>query len=116
MAIETAFQATGKTVVANVSGTINTVNVVSDAPANQLRFYSVSADVAIRVGNAAGNAIVSLPTPGVPGYGMPIVGGSGKVHVFTVGPTANITVSMISLTGNAGVSLVYITPGEGALG
>ncbi|MDE2020593.1 MAG: hypothetical protein KGJ13_09685 [Patescibacteria group bacterium] len=113
MATEIPFTPTGKTVVANVSGTINTVNVVSDAPSNQLRFYSVSADVAIRIGNSAGNAVVSLPTPNNPGYGMPIVGGSGRVHIFTAGPTTNVTVSMVSLTGNAGVSLVYITPGEG---
>lgn len=113
MGEQISFQPTGKTVVANVSGSVNTVNVVSDSPSNQLRFYSVSADVAIRIGNSAGNAIVSLPTPGNPAYGMPIVGGSGRVHIFTGGPTTNVTVSMTSLTGNAGVSLVYITPGEG---
>jgi|SRR5690348_5865029 len=105
------FQPTGKTFVANVSGTVNTINVVSDAPSNQLRFYCPSADIVARFGNSAGNSIVSLPVVGIPAYGMPVV--SGSAQIFTVGPTTNVTVSMTSTLGNSGVSLVYITPGEG---
>lgn len=105
------FQPTGKTFVANVSGSINTINVVSDAPSNQLRIYSPSADVVVRFGNAVGNSIVSLPVVGTPAYGMPVVGGG--TEIFTVGPTTNVTVSMTTTLGNSGTSLVYITPGEG---
>lgn len=113
MANQTAFQPMGKTVVANVSGTVNTITVTADSPCSQLRFYSISADVFVRIGSSAGNAVVSVPVPGTPGYGTPIVGGSGQILTgWQSGPFSNVTVSM-STTSNASFSLVYITPGEG---
>lgn len=113
MANQTAFQPMGKTVVANVSGTVNTVTVTADSPCNQFRIYSPSSDVFVRIGSSAGNAVVSVPVPGTPAYGTPVVGGSGQILTgWQSGSFSNVTVSLITAS-NASISLVYITPGEG---
>jgi hypothetical protein len=112
MANNIAFQVQGKTTRINVNTAANTVAILSDSPANQVRVHNgTAAEVFVRLSNSStGDAVV--PVAGTPAYGMVL---HNNATVILTAPaqatnTATLYLSAIVASGNA---IVYVTPGEG---
>ena len=112
MANNIAFQPMGKTTRINANTTANTVAILSDSPANQVRIHNgTAAEVFIRLSNSSVGDVV-IPTAGTPAYGVVL---HNNATVILTAPaqatnTATLYLSAIVATGNA---IVYVTPGEG---
>ena len=114
MANNIAFQVQGKTTRINVTTTANTVAILSDSPANQLRIHNgTAAEVFIRIGTASTDDAV-IPVAGTPAYGTILH--NNQTVIFTAprqatnSASTTLFVSAIIATGTA---TVYVTPGEG---
>jgi hypothetical protein len=114
MANNIAFQVQGKTTRINVTTAANTVAILSDSPANQLRIHNGTAgEVFIRIGTASTDDAV-IPVAGTPAYGT-VLHNNQTLTVTSPKQATNsasttVFVSAIVATGTA---IVYVTPGEG---
>jgi len=112
MANNIAFQVQGKTTRINVNTSANTVAILSDSPANQVRVHNgTAAEVFIRLSNSStGDAVI--PVAGTPAYGVVLHNNSTIILTAPAQATntATLYLSAIVATGNA---IVYVTPGEG---
>lgn len=112
MANNIPFQPMGKSTRINVTTTANTVAVLSDSPANQVRIHnSAATDVFIRFGtNNTEDAVI--PTAGTPAYGVTIH--NNQTNIFTVPNQASTTATLyVSAIVASGTATIYVTPGEG---
>ena len=112
MANNIPFQPMGKSTRINVTTTANTVAVLSDSPANQVRVHNgTAADVFIRFGTANTDAVV-IPTAGTPAYGFVLH--NNQTNIFTVPTQASTTATLyVSAIVASGTATIYVTPGEG---
>jgi len=112
MANNIAFQVQGKTTRINVNTSANTVAILSDSPANQVRVHNgTAAEVFIRLSNSSTGDVV-IPVAGTPAYGVVLHNNSTVILTAPAQATntATLYLSAIVATGNA---IVYVTPGEG---
>ena len=112
MANNIAFQVQGKTTRINVNTSANTVAILSDSPANQVRVHNgTAAEVFIRLSNSSTGDVV-IPVAGTPAYGVVLHNNSTIILTAPAQATntATLYLSAIVATGNA---IVYVTPGEG---
>ena len=114
MANNIAFQVQGKTTRINVTTTANTVAILSDSPANQLRIHNGTvAEVFIRIGTASTDDAV-IPVAGTPAYGTILH--NNQTVIFTAPKQATNSASttlFVSAIIATGTATVYVTPGEG---
>lgn len=112
MANNIPFQPMGKSTRINVTTTANTVAVLSDSPANQVRIHNgTAADVFIRFGTASTDAVV-IPTASTPAYGFILH--NNQTNIFTVPTQASTTATLyVSAIVASGTATIYVTPGEG---
>jgi hypothetical protein len=112
MANNIAFQPMGKTTRINVTTTANTVAVLSDVPANQVRIHNATAaEVFVRLGTASSQDAV-IPVAGTPGYGFVLH--NNATNIFTVPTQASTTATLyVSAIVASGTATIYVTPGEG---
>ena len=112
MANNIAFQPMGKSTRINVTTTANTVAVLSDSPANQVRVHNATAaEVFLRFGTASTDAVV-IPTAGTPAYGFILH--NNQTSIFTVPNQASSTATLyVSAIVASGTATIYVTPGEG---
>jgi len=112
MANNIAFQVQGKTTRINVNTAANTVAILSDSPANQVRIHNgTAAEVFVRLSNSStGDAVI--PVAGTPAYGVVLHNNSTIILTAPAQATntATLYLSAIVASGNA---IVYVTPGEG---
>jgi len=112
MANNIAFQVQGKTTRINANTAANTVAILSDSPANQVRIHNgTAAEVFVRLSNSSTGDVV-IPVGGTPAYGVVL---HNNATIILTAPaqatnTATLYLSAIVATGNA---IVYVTPGEG---
>lgn len=112
MANNIPFQSMGKTTLINVTTSANTVAIISDGPASQLRIHNGTAgEVFVRLGITSADA-AAVPTAGNASYGLVLH--NNQTNIFTVPKhatnTATLYLSAITASGNA---VIYATPGEG---
>lgn len=112
MANNIPFQPMGKTTRINVTTAANTVAIISDGPANQLRIHNgTAAEVFVRLGITSTDD-AAVPVAGNAAYGLVIH--NNQTNIFTVPKqatnTATLYLSAITASGNA---VIYATPGEG---
>ena len=114
MANNIAFQVQGKTTRINVTTAANTVAILSDSPANQLRIHNgTAAEVFIRIGTASTDDVV-IPVAGTPAYGTILH--NNQTVIFTAPKQATNSASttlFVSAIIATGTATVYVTPGEG---
>ncbi len=112
MANNIPFQPMGKSTRINVTTTANTVAVLSDSPANQVRIFNgAAANVFIRFGTASTDAVV-IPIAGTPAYGFVLH--NNQTSIFTVPTQASTTATLyVSAIVASGTATIYVTPGEG---
>jgi len=112
MANNIAFQVQGKTTRINANTTANTVAILSDSPANQVRIHNgTAAEVFVRLSNSSTGDVV-IPVAGTPAYGVVLHNNSTVILTAPAQATntATLYLSAIVATGNG---IVYVTPGEG---
>lgn len=112
MANNIPFQPMGKTTRINVTTTANTVSILSDSPANQVRVHNgTAAEIFIRLGTASTDDAV-IPTAGTPAYGAILH--NNQTAIFTAPKQAsNTAVLYVSAIIATGTGTIYVTPGEG---
>jgi len=112
MANNIPFQPMGKTTRINVTTSANTVAILSDSPANQVRIHNgTAAEIFIRLGTSATDDAV-IPTAGTPAYG--VLMHNNQTTIFTTPKqAANTAVLYVSAIINTGSGIIYVTPGEG---
>ena len=112
MANNIAFQPMGKTTRINVNTAANTVAILSDSPANQVRVHNgTAAEVFVRLSNSStGDAVV--PVAGTPAYGM-VLHNNGTVILTAPAQATNTATLYLSAIVASGNAIVYVTPGEG---
>ena len=112
MANNIAFQAMGKTTRINVTTTANTVAILSDSSANQVRIHNgTAAEVFIRLSNSSSDAAV-IPVAGTPSYGM-VVHNNATVILTAPKQATNTATLYVSAIVASGTATLYDTPGEG---
>ncbi|CAB5229722.1 hypothetical protein UFOVP1562_10 [uncultured Caudovirales phage] len=114
MANNIAFQAQGKTTRINVTTAANTVAILSDSPANQLRIHNGTAgEVFIRIGTTSTDD-AAIPVAGTPAYGTVLH--NNQTVIFTAPKQATNSASttlFVSAIVASSTAIVYVTPGEG---
>jgi hypothetical protein len=112
MANNIPFQPMGKTTRINVTTAANTVAILSDSPANQVRIHNgTGTEVFIRLGISNTDDVV-IPTAGTPAYGFVVH--NNTTNIFTAPKQAsNTAVLYVSAIVASGTATVYVTPGEG---
>jgi hypothetical protein len=112
MANNIPFQPMGKTTRINVTTTANTVAILSDSPANQVRVHNgTAAEIFIRLGTSSTDDAV-IPTAGTAAYGVLLH--NNTTAIFTAPKQAsNTAVLYVSAIIASGTGTVYVTPGEG---
>jgi len=112
MANNIPFQPMGKTTRINVTTTANTIAILSDSPANQIRVHNgTGTEVFIRLGISNTDDVV-IPTAGTPAYGFIVH--NNATNIFTAPKQAsNTAVLYVSAIVASGTATVYVTPGEG---
>ena len=112
MANNIPFQPMGKTTRINVTTSANTVAILSDSPANQVRIHNgTAAEVFIRLGTASTDDAV-IPTAGTPAYGFVLH--NNATNILTAPKqSANTAVLYVSAITASGTATIYVTPGEG---
>jgi hypothetical protein len=112
MANNIPFQAMGKTTLINVTGTANTVAILSDGPASQIRIHNGTAgEVFIRLGITSTDN-VAIPVAGNASYGLVIH--NNQTNIFTVPKQATNTATLyLSAITSGANAVIYATPGEG---
>ena len=112
MANNIPFQPMGKTTRINVTTTANTVAILSDSPANQVRIHNgTAAEIFVRLGTASTDDAV-IPTAGTPAYGTLLH--NNQTSIFTAPKQAsNTAVLYVSAIIASGTGTIYVTPGEG---
>jgi len=112
MANNIPFQPMGKTTRINVTTSANTVAILSDSPANQVRVHNgTAAEVFIRLGTASTDDAV-IPTAGTPAYGVLLHNNSTAILTAPKQAT-NTAVLYMSAIVASGTGIIYVTPGEG---
>ena len=112
MANNIPFQPMGKTTRINVTTSANTVAILSDSPANQVRVHNgTAAEIFIRLGTASTDDAV-IPTAGTPAYGA-ILHNNQTVIFTSPKQAANTAVLYVSAIIATGTGIIYVTPGEG---
>lgn len=112
MANNIPFQVMGKTTRINVTTTANTVAILSDSPANQVRIHNgTAAEVFLRLGTESGDAAV-IPVAGTPAYGTVLH--NNATAILTAPKQATNTATLyVSAIVASGTATIYVTPGEG---
>lgn len=112
MANNIPFQVMGKTTRINVTTTANTVAILSDSPANQVRIHNgTAAEVFVRIGIASTDDAV-IPLAGTPAYSFILH--NNATNILTVPKQATSTATLyVSAIVASGTAFIYVTPGEG---
>lgn len=112
MANNIPFQPMGKTTRINVTTSANTVAILSDSPANQVRVHNgTAAEIFIRLGTASADDAV-IPTAGTPAYGV-LLHNNQTVILTAPKQASNTAVLYVSAIIATGTGTIYVTPGEG---
>lgn len=112
MANNIPFQPMGKTTRINVTTSANTVAILSDSPANQVRVHNgTAAEIFIRLGTASTDDAV-IPTAGTPAYGV-LLHNNQTVILTAPKQASNTAVLYVSAIIASGTGTIYVTPGEG---
>ena len=112
MANNIAFQVQGKTTRINANTAANTVAILSDSPANQVRVHNGTAsEVFVRLSNSStGDAVI--PVGGTPAYGM-VLHNNTTIILTAPAQASNTATLYLSAIVASGTGIVYATPGEG---